>query len=298
MVSMRCAVVALGLVLAGTAVADKKIVDLTPGFERELRACEMQEGGLAIVLGKTRAFVATNPPDKAELDKDIERLANGHAAVDAYCTAVRDLVAFLKEHANEAYKAVQKDLDARDAVVRKLRREGKKALEELAPVTRKLIPKVTARVPQIEERKPTGKFPSGRVVELPAVTGGAWKLGGNAVTDVAEYATANVTVTVTTRPFTNATCDQQRKLFVAKAGDEPIADLALSPAAKAIDVQWAWRYVRRDQTPHMLTMMCVPVGTGGFVAIADMTPPDQLALADEMAKLMVTMLALQRPKAN
>jgi len=294
---MRYAVVALGLALVGTAAADKRIADMTPRFERELRACEMQEGGLAIVLGKTRAFVATNPPDKAELDKAIERLANGHVTVEAYCKAVRDLVEFLKDHASDAYKTVQQDVDARDAAVRKLRREGKKAIEELAPVTRKLIPRVTARVPQIEERKPSGKFPSGRVVELPSLAG-AWKLGGNLVTDVAEYTAEDVTATVTTHPFTNATCDQQRKLFVMKAGDEPIADLALTPAAKAIDVQWAWRYVRRDQTPHMLTMMCVPVGAGGFVAIADLTPPDQLALADDMTKLMVTMLALQLPKAN
>jgi hypothetical protein len=53
----------LGAVLlacVGTAWADKKIVDMTPGFERELAACHVQAGGLSIVPGKTRTYAATN----------------------------------------------------------------------------------------------------------------------------------------------------------------------------------------------------------------------------------------------
>src|SRR5262245_49764422 len=57
---MRSTVVAL-LVLVGTATADKKIVDMTSGFVREAAACEMQEGGLALILTKTRTYVATSP---------------------------------------------------------------------------------------------------------------------------------------------------------------------------------------------------------------------------------------------
>lgn len=281
----------VAVLFATTSWADKKIVDMTPGFERELGACEMQQGGIDSMLAKARAFVPA-AADKAEIDKAIEALAKGQPAVAAYCAAVKDLVAFLKDKKDADYKAVGKEIDERDANVRKLRRDGKKAIEELAPITRKLIPKVTARVPQIGERKSSAKFPSGRIVDLPILTG-SWKLGGNAVTDVADYSTDGVTATVTSRPFSNATCDQQRKLFASKAGDEPIADLGLSQPAKDLNVAWAWRYVRRDQTPHMLTMMCVPVGTGGFVAIADITPSGELATADEMTKLMVTMLALQ-----
>lgn len=292
---MRCFVMVLGLLVADAALADKKLADTAARFSRELAACEMQEGGLATVLAKTRTLVTTNPPDKPELDKDIERLAQGHALVEAYCTDVRAMVAFLDEHAEAAYKTVQKELAARDAAVRKTRREGKQAIEELAPLTRKLIPKVNARTREIEDKKLSGKFPSGRVVDLPPLPG-AWKLAGNPVTDIAEYTAEGVTGSVTAYPFANATCDQQRRMFVMKAGDEPIVDLELSPAAKAIDVQWAWRYVRRDQTPHLLTMMCVPAGAGGFVAIADLAPVDQPAIADELTKLMVAMLAAQIPK--
>lgn len=286
------AVLVATFVVWAPASADKKITDMMPGFERELAACERQEGGLTILLTKARAL-----PDKAELESDLDRLDKGAAVVKAYCDEVRAMVALLKEHAGSAYKTVQKEIAARDASVRKARREGKQQINDLAPLTRKLIPIVNARVTQISERKHPGKFPSGRVVDLPQL-GGTWTLGGNAVTDIAEYAASGANATVTTRPFTNATCDQQRKMFVSKAGDEPIADLELSAAAKTLDVQWAWRYVRRDQTPHMLTMMCVATGTGGFVALADQTPPDQLALADDLAKLMVTMLALQLKPAD
>lgn len=293
MVAMRWLVVVA--LLATNAWADKKIVDMTPGYKREADACAMQEGGLGLMVTRTRSFVATNPPDKAELEKDVERLAKGHQIVVAYCAEVTAFVKFLEDNASAAYKTVQKELGTRSNAVRKARTEAKKWIEELAPITRKLIPRVTQRVAQVEERKQTGKFPSGRIVELPAVTG-SWKLGGTAITDIAEYTTDGTTATVTTHPFSKATCEQQRKQFAAKAGDEPIADLELSAAAKAIGIEWAWRYVRRDAKPHMLTMMCVPAGAGGFVALTDMTPADQLVLADEMTKLMVTMLALQLPK--
>src|SRR5204863_5016286 len=122
------------------------------------------------VLAKARAFAPT-AADKVDLDKAIDALAKGQPAVAAYCAAVKDMVAFLKDHKDADYKTVQKDLDTRDASLRKLRHDGKKAIEELAPVTRRLIPIVTVRVPQIEERRPTGKFPSGRIVALPTVTG-------------------------------------------------------------------------------------------------------------------------------
>ena len=292
MVAMRVFIVAIVIASSAAVWADKKIVDMTPGYKREHEACAMQEGGLALMVTRTRSFVATNPPDKAELEKDLERLAKGHAVVVAYCAEVTALVKLLEDSANVAYKKVQKDIGTRSNAIRKARNEAKKLIEELAPVTRKLIPRVTQRVAPVEERKQTGKFPSGRIVELPAITG-SWKLGGSAITDIAEYATDGASATVTTYPFANATCEQQRKQFAAKAGDEPMAELELSPAAKSLGVEWALRYVRRDAKPHMLTMMCVPAGADGFVALADMTPADQLALADEMTKLMVTMLALR-----
>lgn len=286
---MRAGLVISVALVANAALADKKIVDMTPRYKKELAACEMQEGGLAMMVARTRTFLATNPPDKAELEKDVERFVQGHTIVAAYCAEVGAMVTLLEENANVPYKTVQKRIGERDNAVRKLRTQAKKQIDELAPLTRKLIPRVTQRVPQVEEKKQTGKFPSGRIVELPAITG-TWKLGGNAVTDIAEYATDGAVGIVTAYTFANATCDQQRKYFAAKAGDEPIADLELSAAAKALEVQWAARYVRRDAKPHMLTMMCMPSGSGGFVALADITPADRLAIADELTLMMVAML--------
>ena len=283
-------------VLVANAWADKRLVDMTPRFKRELAACEMQEGGIALMITRTRVVIAQNPPDKAELDADVDRLGKGHAVLDAYCAETRAMVKFLEDHASSPYKSVRKELAARDAAVRKLRRDAKVEVEALAPITRKLIPRVNARTPAPpEDRKPTGKFPSGRVVELPALTG-AWKLGGTPVMDIAEYTTPGVKAVVTAYPFTSGSCEQQRAQFTAKAGDEPVTDLELSPAAKELGIAWAARYVRRDQIPHVLTKMCVPTANGGVVAVADLTPHDQTALDDALAELLVAMLAAQLPK--
>src|SRR5688572_6354399 len=49
------------LVLVGTAWADKKIVDMTPRYEKELAACEMQESGIGLMITRAKAYVASNP---------------------------------------------------------------------------------------------------------------------------------------------------------------------------------------------------------------------------------------------
>lgn len=273
---MRVATTLL-LCLAASASADKKIVDMTPGFKRELGACETESNGLALVVTKTRTFLASaNPPDKAELDADLERLATGQDTVVAYCNELRAMVKLLEDNATASYKAAGRAIDTQYRVVVKARKDGKKLLEELAPLTRKLIPRFNARVAdKPPERKQSGKFPSGRTLELAGTS--AWKLSGNATADTA----TNDTVTITTRPFTNATCEQQRKAFVAKAGDEAVTDLDVKPHV-------GWRYVQRDKTPHALQMICASTG---FIAIADIYPATRPA--DEVTKVMLAMLAVR-----
>lgn len=289
----------LVIAISSTAYADKRIVDMTPGFQRELAACERQQGGLQLMIDKAKRYVSMNPADKADVEADIERLATGLEVVAGYCKEVSAMVQLLKDNATTPYKKVEKELDTRDNAVRKARKEGKKELDEVAPITRKLIPIVNARIPRLEEKKQTAKFPSGRVVELPGVTG-SWKLGGNANTDTAELTKsgASASATVTTWVFASATCEQQRKQLLEKAKDEPVIELDLSSGAKAIDVAWAVRYVRRDKTPHLLMLMCVEEKLGGFVAIADITPANQHALANDITRLMVSMLGARRAKSG
>jgi hypothetical protein len=270
-------VTTLMLCLATHAIADKKIVEMTPGFKRELTACETESSGLAIVVTKTRTFVATNPPDKAALEASLEQLAKGQETVLAYCGELRAMVKLLEDNASTPYKSVGRAIDTQYRVVVKARKEGKKLLAELAPLTQELIPRLNARVAdKAPEKKQTGKFPSGRALELPA-SAGAWSLGGTATTDTA----TNALATITTRPFTNATCEQQRKAFVAKAGDQSVTELDVAPHV-------GWRYIQRDKTPHALQMICA---SNGFVAIADITPAT--ANADEVTKVMRAMLAVR-----
>src|SRR5689334_5153002 len=110
-------VTTLILCLATHAIADKKIVDMTPGFKRELSACETENNGLALVVTKTRTFVATNPPDKPELEADLERLAKGQETVLAYCGELRAMVKLLEDNAAANYKAVGRAIDTQYRVV-------------------------------------------------------------------------------------------------------------------------------------------------------------------------------------
>jgi hypothetical protein len=275
-------------ILVSTAWADKKVVDMTPGYKRELTSCETEHGGVQRMIDKAKRYLASEPADKAEIEADVERLAKGLEIVSAYCKEVGAMVELLEANAATPYKKVATDIDTHFRAVRDARKTAKKELDDLAPITRKLIPIVNARIPQLDDKKRTGKFPSGRVAEMPA---GTWKLGGNASTDIAELATKTATATVTSQPFVKASCELPKKQLLAKAGDQPVTELELSAAAKKLGVAWSLRYVRRDKTPHVLTTLCLEDGSGGFLAVADVTPADDTKLADSLDGLMVSMLA-------
>jgi hypothetical protein len=290
--AMRLVGLVVLLAAVAPARADKRTQDLVPQLERELAGCGVQAAGLAKVAAGAAGLAKTvEATERDEIEKDAAALASGHALVKGYCDEVAALIAFLKDHAATAYKTVEKELDARDNKLRGLRKEARKQIEELGPVTRKIIPRMARTQPvQTEERRlPPAKFPSRRTVELPALDG-SWKLTGTSVTDTAEYADKTATASVTTRPFTGATCDQQRKALATRSDADEMTELELG-AAKDVGVVWSVRYTRRDK--RLIHLMCVPTKTGGLLGTATVAPADQLKLADEMAKVLVRMLAVQ-----
>ncbi len=288
--------------LAGTAHADRKLQSFKPDFVREAAGCQVQASGLTKVLaGATELAKSGEPAERAELARDGELLAAGLAVVKEHCDEVAAMIAFIDANATAPYRSVASELDARYKKIVKLRAASKKTTEELQPTTRKLIVRIARRPPPAapEPKRIPGKFPSGRSVELPALAG-TWRLSGSSSTDTADYSEAPpkgpaITASATARPFAGATCDQQRKALLVRADAEQLVDLDL-PGAKELGVAWSARYTRREQTTaHLVTVLCVPGQSGGRLATADVVPADRSALADQLAKLLLRMLAAQKP---
>jgi hypothetical protein len=288
--------------LASTARADQKLVSFRPEFVREAAGCRVQASGLGKVLaGAAELARAGEPAERAELARDVEGVTRGLAVVKEHCDEVAAMIAFIDANAAAPYRAIAGELDARYRKIVELRAASKQTIEELQPTTRKLILRIARRPPLAapEPKRIPGKFPSGRSIELPALAG-TWRLSGSSATDTADYSEAPpkgpaVAASATTRPFGRATCDDQRKALLVRADAEQLADLDL-PGAKALGVAWGARYTRREQTSaHLVTVLCVPGKSGGRLAIADVVPADRGALADELASLLLRMLAAQRP---
>jgi hypothetical protein len=292
----------LTIALTGTAYADKKLQDFKPDFVHEVAGCQVQTNGITRVLtGATELAKTAEAAERAELDIDIDQLTKGLALEKEYCDEVAAVIAFIDANAAASYRSVERELDARYTKIVKLRAAAKKMLEELQPTTRKLIPLITRRPepPAAEPKRIPGRFPSGRAIDLPPLAG-TWRLSGSSTTDTADYSETSpkkpaVTASATTRPFSDATCDEQRKALTVRADAEQLVDLDL-PGAKELGVAWAARYTRREQTTaHLVSVLCVPDKAGGLLATADVVPAERSALADELAKLMLRMIAAQKP---
>lgn len=298
---MRLAWILL-IVLAGTAHADKKLAGYRPDFVHEVAGCQVQTSGIARVLvGATELAKTVEAAERAELEGDVDQLTRGLALEKEYCDEVAAMVAFIDANAAASYRSVERELDARYTKIVKLRAASKKMLEALQPTTSKLIPRITRRPePDAPEpRRVPGKFPSGRTVELP-VLAGTWRLSGSSTIDTADYNEAvpnqpAIIAGATTRPFSGTTCDQQRAALAARADAEPLVELDL-PGAKQLGVAWGARYTRREQTTaHLVSVLCVPGKAGGLLATADVVPADRSALADELTRLLLRMIAAQKP---
>jgi len=287
------------IALAGTAHADKKVQGFKSDFVHEAAGCQVQTNGITRVLAGATALANTaEPAERDELEHDIDQLTRGLAQEKEYCDEVAAMVAFLDANANASYRSVERELDARYSKIVKLRAAAKKVAEELQPTTRKLIPRMARRTEPAEPKRAPGKFPSGRSVELPALAG-TWQLSGTSTTDTADYREVSpklpaIIASATTRPLSGATCDQQRK---ALARDEAatVVDLDL-PRAKQLGIAWAARYTHREQTTaHLVSVVCVPGKDTSLLATADVVPAERSELADELVKLMLRMIAAQKP---
>jgi len=288
--------------LAGTALADQKLVSFKPDFVREVKGCEVQVSGLELVLaGAIELAKTAEPAERAGFARDVEQVTAGLAVVKGYCDEVAGMIAFIDANAAAPYQKVAPELDARYRKIVKLRVDSKKASEDLQPTTRRLIPLMARRPPAtpVAPKRTPAKFPSGRTVELPGL-GGAWRLSGSGATDTADYSEAPakgpaIAARATTRAFSSGTCEEQRQALLVRADAEQLASLE-PPGAKDVGVAWGARYTRREQaTAHLVSVLCAPGKGGGVLATADVTPADRAALADELAQLLVRMLAARKP---
>ncbi len=281
------------LLIAGPAAADKKIQQMTPGFEREAQTCATQISGLVKVQTGSATLVPTlSPEDKSTLDKDLETLAAGLAGVKAYCAEVRALVDLLEANAAAPYKSIEKELDTRDNKVRKLRRDSKKTIESLQPITRRWIGTIAqaqAQRPDVVARTTPGKFPSGRTIELPPL-GGRWKLSGEKQSDSAEYIDKTWTATVFVRAFSAATCEQQQRTLALDA--KPSAG-ALPGAADGLDTAWA---MTSHTTKTYTETVCVRGKAGGWLGLLEVKPAWTEAAAPLRALLVRMVIAQTTPK--
>jgi hypothetical protein len=293
---MTRAALTLAVLFAATATAhaDKKIQGMTPGFAKELSACQIEVRGLArMVTGATNLVATLQGTERTEIEADLTALTAANTTMTTYCTEVEGMVKFLEANAAVAYKSVEKEIDTRDNTVRKLRKEAKKTTADIAPITRKLIPRIKrtpAPDPTAAPKLEATAFPSKRKVVLPKLGDGAWAVSGSATSDTATYKDKVGTASVTTRPFDKVSCDQQRRAF-ADRSETPAADLEVPDDAKAIGVAWSSRLVTKKPARSLLAM-CVERGIGGVMVIADVVPAERKTLDGELTKLMVAMLAV------
>jgi hypothetical protein len=289
------------IALAGTAHADQKLLSFKPDFVREEKGCQVQVNGLtAVVTGGTELAKAAEGEARAELERDVEQVSKGLALVKEHCEEVAAMIAFIDANAAAPYRSIQRELDERYKKIVTLRATSKKTIEELQPTTRRLISQIAKRPPPApaEPRRVPAKFPSGRAVELPAL-GGKWQLSGSSTTDTADYREAPpkgraIEARATTKPL-SGTCDEQHRALLLRSDAEQLESLEL-PGAKELGVAWSARYTRREQAAaHLVTVLCVPSDAGGVLATADVAPADREALADELAKLLLRMIAARKP---
>jgi hypothetical protein len=263
------------LLVASAAEADKKIQGMTPGFQREAQTCAVQVSGLKKVqTGATALAPTLAPEDKTALDKDLEDLKVGIAGVESYCAEVTALVAFLEANKTTSYKAVEKELDARDNTVRKLRKLSKQIIEKLTPITRRWIGKIAQnqiREPDEVRPKPT-RFPSGRTAVLPRLGNGQWSVSGDRSYDAATYTEPGVTLIVHVAWGAGDNCDAARK----RSTPTPIEGGL--PKVEGLEVAWHGG-VDPGSSKGQVEMLCARSRGGTSVAKITQEPGTNPKLA-------------------
>lgn len=259
------------LVLTATAAADGKTKELATGYHKELAACRTRADGVA----KVQTGAKQLPDYAAELDQ----LTKGLATLEAYCSELDATLQLIGDPA-ASYKALEKQLDEHDNKIRALRKQSKQTLDALAPVLAKLIPAINARAGTASPvvKKTPLAFPSGRAVDAPALAG-AWKVAGNATSDIAEYTEAKQTSTLTVKLVTGTCADRKKDLPRAAVDNDPNPKL-----------EW---YVRYDKDARRIRSGCRSFTGGSLIATLD----DPLAASwPTLEPVLLAMLAARDPK--
>ena len=275
------AVAALGLALAGApAAADAVTRDLAAGYTRELAACQTRASGITKIATGAQALVDAG---QAELAADLAALRAGLAEVTAYCDELTATLALIADP-NASYRALERKLDDQDNKIRKLRASTKAVLEQLAPVTQRVIPLINARVgaaaPAAKRIKIT--FPSGRTIEIPALTGALRTAGGEAL-DQLDYLEGKAAATVSARRLPATTCAREREAITA-AG---VTDVPATDATRPLALAW---YVSYGRAGRRLRAACRPAKDGVVVATID--EPTAITGWPELEPALRALLAL------
>jgi hypothetical protein len=292
---MRVALLVAWCVTVTVAHADRKIVDMTPGFERETEGCQTQLRGLTKLASGGGALAKTlQGAEREAVDADLAAVNQGLALVTEYCAELAAMVELLKANAGAPYRSAERAIDERDAKVRKLRKEAKQLAETMQPIARRLIPRIArlgtpeppAGAPVPPEPAPVPAPVPRKVLELPELPG-SWKLSGSTVTDTAEYSDRGKSITATITARTTAqSCWQYRRALVGYGAQLQ----AFKPAASEVKLVWSARYRRGG---HLIGVLCTARKPGALVATLDLAPATETALAAELATVMARMLALQ-----
>ncbi len=258
---MRATLVMLALWLAAApAAADSKTKDLAKSYEKELAACEMRLHGIERVTAGAQALVDDG---QHQYDADLAALRAGLTELQAYDAELTATLQILNADPGAPYRSLERKLDEQDNKIRKLRQTTKKALEDLAPVTSRMIPVINARTgtPAPVVKHVHIQFASGRAIDAPLLTGTYRTLGTDA-TDAVEYTEGKDSAKVTTKLVANATCEQQRQTIAADATDVP----ATGAIIQSLGLAW---YVATAKSGRRLRAACRATKAGAVLATID-----------------------------
>ncbi|HEX2689103.1 MAG TPA: hypothetical protein VHN14_20920 [Kofleriaceae bacterium] len=278
---MRANLVLLALCVATAPVAaDSKTKELAQGYEKELAACQTRVNGITKVTTGTQSLVDDG---QKQYEADLATLRAGLAQEQAYCAELTTTLEILNADPSAAYRSLERKLDDQDNKIRKLRQLSKKMLDDLAPVTSRMIPLINARVgiaaPAV--KRVHIKFPSGREIDAPVFTG-TYRTSGSAVADILEYEAGKAGATITAKLVANATCEQQRQAITATDA----ADIPASSATKSLGLAW---YISYAKSARRFRVACRAIKPGAVIATLD--EPVAVNAWPELEPVLTTMIA-------
>ena len=245
---------------AAPAAADSRTKELAKSYEKELAACEMRLHGIERVTSGTQGLVDDG---QHQYDADLAALRAGLTELQAYDAELTATLQILNADPNAPYRSLERKLDEQDNKIRKLRQSTRKVLEDLAPVTARMIPVINARVGTAAPvvKRVHIQFASGRAVDAPLLAG-QYRTMGTDVVDIVEYEEGKASATITTKLIANATCEQQRKAIAATDA----SDVPATGAAQSLGLAW---YIGYARIGRRLRAACRATKAGAVLATLD-----------------------------